>query len=202
MTLGEQLSTISDVAQRISDVMSSDNEIIVTETEREKNYYVGVSVSDIAATGHAMLIDLSDTSTYPHDDTGRIDFSALYLQVDRDSTAMGRVRVGVITRVGATNADVVYFGGIMFSKSDAQHIERDRNFAPSQIKTGVSGGDATRIAAPKVTNISGINTATPLLDAFGASKTPAVGDIVFSYERTAGVFNASAAGFYHGEVSA
>lgn len=180
--------------------VTEDGELMVAQTPQERNHYFGLKLTDVAATAHRMLIDLSDTTNYPHDSTGRIDLSALYLQVDRDTSATGVIRVGVITRVNATNADVVYSNGLQFTKSDDRHINRDRNFSPSQLKLDVVNGNAVHLAVPKSTNIAAINTTTGLVDLYGATKTPAVGDVVFSCDRTAGTYDATAAGFYHSEV--
>lgn len=183
---------------------SDDNEILITETERERDTFVAYTVADVSASGYAILIDLSDTTNFPHDRTGRIDLSAVYISVDRDSTATGRVRVGVITRVDGTNADITYVQGVNFAKSDERTILRDRRFSPSQIKLGVTGGVATRVLSSGAeTNVAAVNTATPLASPRGAGTvTPAVGDVILNYERTAGSYNLAVSATYHGEASA
>lgn len=197
---GDGNASFGDASTRNRPHITSDGEIFVTESERERNLMFGLSVADISAAGHRLLVDLSDTTSYPHNSTGRIDFSAIYLQVDRDSTATGRIRVGVITAINGTDATVVYFNGIAFEKSDDRHIQRDRNYAPSQLKTSVVGGVADRIAIPPIAGITAINTGVTLNDIYGNAKTPAVGDIIFTYERVAGTFNATVSGFYHSEA--
>jgi len=148
---------------------SDDNELLVTVTERERNLFAAVAVQDVTASGFRWLIDLS-----AQDRVGRVDLTNVYISVDRDSTATGRVRIGVITRVDGTNADVVYFQGVNFAKSDDRTILRDRNFSPSQIKCGVVAGETTRIKSVKETSIAG----------------------------SAGSYNFAVSTFYHSETAA
>ena len=99
--------------------VTEDGELMIAQTPQERNLYFGLRVNVSSTTIHRLLLDLSDTTNYPHNSSGRIDLSATYLQVDRSATGTtGAVRVGVITRVSATNADVVYTIGVTFEKSD------------------------------------------------------------------------------------
>lgn len=193
--------SVSGDFANISAVPNSDGtfSLSVTQSIQESNVYFALGLSNVNASGHRLLIDLSDTTTYPHDATGYINFSTVFMQVDRNATATGSITIGVITRVNATDADIVYFSGASFTKTEERHVLRDRNFAPSQLSTILSGGNAIKIATPKMTGITGVNTVTGLVDVFGVTKTPAVGDIVFSYSVTAGEYNTNVAGFYHAE---
>ena len=181
--------------------VTEDGELVVAQTPQERNAYVAMAVNDTNTTGHRLFIDLSDTTTYPHNFTGRVDFSTTYITVDRDTSATGRVRLGVIGSINGTSANVFYFAGIAFEKSDDRHLVRDRNYSPSQIKTGISGGLPNNMAVNAI-NVTAINTGVTLTDAYGNSKTPAVGDIVFSYIRDAGNFTTTASALYHTESTA
>lgn len=181
---------------------TSEGEIRTTVAEQEDNVFAAFGKTGIVATGWAVLVDKSDTTNFPHRETGRLDLSAVYLQVDRDSTGEGAARVGVVTRIDGTDADVTFVQGISFNKSDDRHINRDRNFSPSQLKCAVVGGATPYIASQfKQTNVAALNTATALDSPRGAATViPAVGDLVIYYERTAGSFDMSVSAFYHGQV--
>ncbi|TDH35718.1 hypothetical protein E2A64_10300 [Pseudohoeflea suaedae] len=182
---------------------SDDNEMLVTVTERERNALVAFAKQDVAADGHGILIDISDTANFPHDRTGRIDLTATYFQVDRATNSTGSVRLGVITRVDGTSADVTYVQGVRFDKSNEQHIERDRNYSPSQIKLGVVDGVANRVKGVNATGITAINTGASLESPNGAaSVVPGVGDVVLSWTRAAANYDFSISAFYHSEASA
>lgn len=181
---------------------TDDNEILTTVTERERGVYVALVRQNVADTAYAILVDLSDTTNFPHDRNGRIDVTAVFLQADRDATAEGAVRLGIITRVDGTSADVAFVQGIRFNKSDTRTIIRDRIFSPNQLKLGVSGGQLTKSLGSVTTGITAINTATPLDSPRGsATVTPGVGDLVAMFESAAGTYNATASVFYHGEVA-
>jgi hypothetical protein len=183
--------------------VSADGELYTTVTERERDVFTNHGVLNLSATIYAILVDKSDTVNWPHDETGRIDISALYVAVYRDSTATGAIRVGVITAVSGSSASVAWAMGLRFDKSNEQHIVRDRHWTPSQLKCAVVDGATPHMLVTTETGISAINTATPLASPRGAATvTPAVGDIIIHYERGAGTYNASVACFYHGEVNA
>lgn len=188
---------------------STNNEVSITEqgelmtaTAGEKlNVYARYAVTNIGATSYAILVDKSDTTNWKHATTGQLNISYVGLLVDRDATGAGDLRLGVITRVNGTDADVVYFTSIIFTKSDVRHLERDENYTPSEIKIRVTNGEWALGAAPKTTGITAINTATPLDSYLGSGTvTPAVGDLVIRFGWTAGSYDASAKVLYHGEA--
>lgn len=183
---------------------SEDGELLITEAERERDVFVSYMFTAVSADSYAILVDLSDTTNFPHDRTGRVDVTNSYILVDRDANAVGAARFGVITRINGTNADIAYVAGVTFEKSAERFIVRDRKYSPSQLKCGVEDGALNRILTSTVeTNIAAINTATPLDSALGtATVTPAVGDIIMKCTRSAGTFGASFAIFYHGEDTA
>lgn len=180
---------------------SDDNELIVTNADRQYNDYVAYSESGVSSSGYALLIDLSDTVNFPHENTGALAMSSTYFQVDREQNSTGSVVIGVITRIDGTDADVTYFQGVTFNKSSERSIVRDRNFSPSQIKLGVIGGEAIHIATTGIaTGITAINTGITLPTPVGTA-TPAVGDIVVSWSQAAANFDFSVSGFYRSTVS-
>jgi hypothetical protein len=182
---------------------SDDNEILTTVTERERSVFAAVSSGDISATAYAGFIDLSNTTGMPHTRDGRIDLCAVYINVDRNSTAAGQVQLGVITRIDGTDCDIEYVQGVGFEKSDQRTITRDRLFSPNQLKCGVVGGALNRVASQFTeTNVTAINTGGTLTDAHGNTFTPAVGDLIVKFSRTAGTYSAAVSCFYHGERSA
>lgn len=163
----------------------------------------------MAASTGFLLVDLSDAggvggSGYKHDQTGRIDISAIKISIDRDgTTAAGTIKVGVITAITATGASITWFFTLDFSKSDQGHISYSENAAPSQFKCGVSAGAATRLVSnDKDTNNTRFQNDTAIAAATGSNVIPAVGDIVIDALNSAGTYAFSARVFYHAESSA
>lgn len=181
---------------------SNDREIYVTETEREKNVVSRYEVSGVDATKWICLVDLSDTTNWKHESTTRIDISAIGIMVDRAANSVGAVNIGVVTRVDGTNGDVKFFSALGFSNTSETFIRFFENYAPSQVKLGVSGGVLTRLVSNGgVTNDTAIQTDVSL-DSFRGSGTvaPAVGDIVVRFLYTSGTsYNSVVRVFYHAE---
>lgn len=169
------------------------------------NVQVSYSKSDISATSWAVLIDLSDTVNWPHLPGNGIDFSYMSLQVDKPANALGRLQVGVVTRVNATNGDVSVFRGIIFDKDDgAGRIDRTENFSPSQIRTEVvSGLTPNLLTSTRILNDTGIQTDIALDSPTGTANVfPAIGDIVVRFLHTSGgAWNAAISALYHANPS-
>ena len=62
---------------------SADNEVLTTVTERERDVIAAYSASNINTDTYAVLIDLSDTTNFPHDRTARIDLTNTFFNIDR-----------------------------------------------------------------------------------------------------------------------
>ena len=184
--------------------VTEDGEMATTVTERERNVWVTFVKTGIIATSYAILIDLDDTTNFPHDQTGRIDVSLIKMSVDRDATATGKMRMGVITRIDGTDADITYFSNLLFGKSDVRAVTSETNYAPSQVKLGVSAGALTRgVSNAKDLNVAAVNTGVTLESPRGAGTvTPAVGDVILKMEWAAGEYDARAMLLYHSEGSA
>lgn len=170
------------------------------KSERDDPVYAALGFTDISATEYFGLVDLSDTVNFPHKDRGRADIFSAYFQADRNSTATGSVRIGVITRINGTDADVAFILGIRFDNSDTRRVLRDRQF-PAPIKCGQSGGVLTKAMGSITTGIAAINTGVTLTGPQGRTFTPAVGDLIVALERTAGTYSGSVSIQYAGNVS-
>jgi len=64
---------------------------------------------DIDAETSFMLVDLSDTTNWPHTNTGHIDILYILITVAPDATYAGDIQLGFLTNVDAENGD---FNGI------------------------------------------------------------------------------------------
>ena len=68
-------------------------------------FTVHLDVQAVAVQTAYSLIDLSDTATWPHTDTGHINLEYIIIEVDPDSTYLGEIKFGFLTNVDATNGD-------------------------------------------------------------------------------------------------
>ena len=183
--------------------LSNGGEVWVTETERENNVRASYAQSGIAASAWAVLVDLSDTTTWPHDFTGSIHVSHISLQVDKAANSVGLIQLGVVKRISATDGDVTMFSSLRF-ENGTNDLVRDVNVAPSQIKCDVVGGVTPKMVSNiSVLNDTGLQTDLAIQSASGSTVFPAVGDIVMRIVHTSGGPWTAAAGIlYHSHEAA
>ncbi len=185
--------------------VTSDGEMATTATERERNVMLKLARSAVSSTVYVALIDLSDTTNFPHDSTGRIDVSWIRGVIDKSTASRGTVSVGVITRIDGTDADISYLTSFPFENNGETKIIIEFNVSPSQIKFGTSSGNLHQSITDDVeTSVVAVNTGLTLDSVRGAGTvTPAVGDIILKAAHTAGgAYNATVELLYHSESTA
>jgi len=149
----------------------------------------------IAATQDFILIDLSDTTTYPHANTGWIHTSNMVLGIDASSDANYLVQIGFLENVDGTNGD---FHGI-FDVSGSKKTGVNQNVsitqapeAPQMRSSGLLGpvmADQTGFQ----TDVNLASTADP-----ATVDTPSGnGDVAVRVTITAGDINLSILMGYH-----
>lgn len=179
---------------------SADNEVYTTTTERERDVSVSAKVTGITATQYLLVIDLSDTTNWPHDRTGRIDITSTFLFVDRAASTAGAVAMGVITRIDENSADISFVSEITFNNQSDRQVSAYRQFSPSQLKCDVVDGKTPHILTNgKALGVTTIKTGTTMNSANGTLVEPEVGDIVARFAWTNGSYDAIVSGTYHGE---
>lgn len=180
-------------------------ELWVTETERENNVRASYALTGIQASAWAVLVDLSDDVNWPHDGTARIHISLINAQIDKAANSVGLMQLGVVTRVDATNGDVTMIASMRFENDNTlgDHMARDVNVAPSQIKCDVVDGATPKmISNVRVLNDTGLQTDTAIPSARGVNVAPAVGDIVIRFVHTSGGAWTGAVGvLYHAHAT-
>ena len=63
----------------------------------------------VNVTTNVVLVDLSDTVNFPHDETGYINITGIKVQFDKLAASTCSVRLGVVTHVNASTGSVKYF---------------------------------------------------------------------------------------------
>ncbi len=176
-------------------VIVDENGDVVPQATSTDAYFVAAGESGLTTDGGEIIIDPSDTSGYPHTETGGIKIDALYAQVGKTNSATGNVLFGVIVRIDETDADVKVFQGITFNNASDRQILRDRNYAPNSINIKVVGGEVPAIVSSGVLTTTVFNTSGTNETPIGTA-TPAVGDFVVLWANTAGTFDYSVSAFY------
>lgn len=182
---------------------SGDLQAILTETDgtvRSKNDFVDdrdkvVAVSyvkfDVAVTTYYILIDLSNTTTYPHaNGTGGIFIARSNAKgLKTNSGAKWAVTAFVILRIDGTDADIAALPGISFSLRDASTLsspEQIINFFPVMLDLTVVAGAMVNTLSNHIETVTAVNTGVTLEDAAGNNVAPAVGDFVIRAELISG----------------
>jgi hypothetical protein len=154
----------------------------------------------ITADKYIILVDLDDTTNYPHNSgTSCLNIDSFSLSINfSTNTAEANVKVGVITRIDGTNADISYLISETSSVQSAnESITVFQNFQPSAVKFEVSGGAIVGgVTNDKDTNNNSVNTGLSL-DSPTGNVTPAVGDIIVFFDYIADNYNAVVSILYH-----
>jgi len=80
---------------------------------------VHLDTGAIAATEGFMLVDLSDTTDWPHTEVGNIDLCWVHGAIDPDAAFVGTLVIGYLLDVGAADGDFHHILGVSFvRKSD------------------------------------------------------------------------------------
>lgn len=167
--------------------VTDDGELMISETERERNVRASYALTGIQANAWAILVDLSDTTNWPHNESTAIHISLINAQVDRAANSVGLMQLGVVTRVDGTNGDVMMVASMRFENNSETHISRDVNVSPSQVKCNVvAGATPHMISNVKVLNDTGLQTDVAIPTARGVNAAPGVGDIVIRFVHTSG----------------
>lgn len=184
---------------KVTDPIEFPAEPLTVSVEDHPSVFVA-HTETVSATGYMILVDKSDTDNFHHVNTGSINLLSTYLSVDKTNSATGTLALGIVTRVSATDADVVFFQGLSFSNASERTIIRDRNFFPSVIRCRVTAGNMASVVAPKTLNIAALNSATPIPTAAGTTAAPQVGDLIASWVVSAGNFTYNTSVFYDTEA--
>lgn len=182
-------------------IVTDSGELWITETERENNVFVQYTAAYSADT-YVILVS-KDNVLWPHKIQGqngdRIDVTAIYYAIDLVANTSASVRLGVITRIDGTNADIKYVIGIPFEAGATKAIIVESLMGiQSQVKLDF---DANGVLQHGLSNLSeddvaAVNTGAALPSP-GGNITPGLGDVILKYDHTAGSSTFGVFLFYH-----
>lgn len=128
----------------------------------------------------AIIIDLSDTTNWPHKQTGSIDIATIWVDFDKIGTSTCTVKIGVVTAVDSSSGTVTYF---WVANSTMNHVSTPGVNSPELnglIRAKVSSAGTTPfiLSNNKHTSSTLYQTDVTLPTANGTYVVPAAGDIV------------------------
>lgn len=124
-----------------------------------------------------ILIDLSDTTNYPHSNTGYIHLEEIYIDVDSGSSSVYTITVGFLENVDATDGDLYEIMHIDGSKDAGLSKEIHKKFYPNGPKCTSSSIATSGITLNDTTYQTDVNLATTI-DPSTADTPPGSGDLV------------------------
>lgn len=94
-----------------------------------------------AITTNTVIIDLSDTSGWPHKDTGELNIDYYRFDIDRVATSSTSIKLGVLNYVNSSTGSVTWFAiyGSSLNVSNTSQLTQT-NFLPASIKCRVNTG--------------------------------------------------------------
>lgn len=129
----------------------------------------------------AIVVDLSNTTNWPHRNTGSIDVAGIWVDFDRTGTSTSTVKVGVVNAVDSSSGTITYF---WVSNNTTNHAATPGPTTPtlggSLIRALVSSNGTTPyiLSNNKHTASTLYQTDVTLPTANGTFVAPAAGDIV------------------------
>jgi len=147
---------------------------------------IHLDAEDVAATTGFMLIDLSDTTNWPHTNTGHIDILFFIVSTDPTTSFRGDIELGFLSSVDATNGDLNELFEI--------HLEKQQDSSVLAFNYGAYGValETDHFFGPVTTNDTIWQTDVNLQGPDGATSYPSGnGDLVMHVTRTAGDISVS-----------
>ena len=167
--------------------------IPVTEAHREQ-FYIHLDAENIGAATGFMLIDLSDTTNWPHTNTGHIVLQTLSVDINADTSYRGDISLGFLSDVDGTNGDLNEITTFHYTQG-APDLSEQRDYR---------GGINLQVAdwfGPTTSDSTVWQTDVDLQGPDGATSYPSGdGDFVLFVSRTAGNVDVGITALYETEA--
>lgn len=150
----------------------------------------------LAASQDFILVDISDTTNYPHANTDWLHIAWINVGIDSDNSGDYIIEFGFLENVDGTNGDFYPIGSVQGSKS----IGNSASGFWAMLPEGPKCKAESVTASTTVLNDTAFNTATSLATTLspGAIATPSgERDLVMRVTRNAGSFVVTAQVYYH-----
>ena len=112
--------------------VNPENYLDVSTHSNHDGTSMAFSAAGVAATTGYVLVDLSDSTNYPHTETGRVDIDWIIMDYLGDNACVGSIEVGFIASITSSNAD---WHSLAKAHLDKKETERpiQINFNPQHI---------------------------------------------------------------------
>lgn len=157
----------------------------ILRSSKEEPVALKYHINGLTTSTSTVLIDLSDTTNFPHKYTGAINIANISVQVDKLDTSSGTIKIGVVTRVDVSSADVKYFYEASYNNTVAasflNEVTRFTNTAGFFFRTKVNSANNTPYIISNDTSNTAIFQTDVQLPSPNGNILPGKGDIVLSF---------------------
>lgn len=183
-----------DIGDPVPIGVTDQGELLINNHATQKQECLLYDSGLITTTTYACLIDLSaETDT----NYANIDNLAITCKLTTNN-ANADVKIGVITRIDAVDADISWLVSIPFTcTNNNTFLSYINNYQTSSIRFEVTGGVLVKGHTNSIsTSVALVNTALTLPSPRG-NITPAVGDVVCVFAHSAHNFYSTISAVYH-----
>jgi len=147
----------------------------------------------VAADTGYIIVDLSDTSGFPHRNDAAVILNSLHVEAEVLSSGVFSLLFGVLTEVDATNGSVSFFERIQMESAAGAIISLDK-FWRAGLNLRVLADESTPylVTGLKHTANTTWQTDTALANPTGVNVAPASGDLVMFIDEVSGSGNINA----------
>lgn len=168
---------------------TANGELLTNTLASNRSARANYNSATVSADTYVLMVDVSDTVNYPHSETNEIIVDAFSMSIAFGSnTSSATIRLGVITAIDGTDADISYLITEHPSVQSAnESVHLSENVQPSGIVFRVEGGSLSgSITNDTATAVTAVNTGITLASTRGVNVTPAVGDVVAFLDHSTG----------------
>lgn len=144
-----------------------------------------------------VIVDLSDTTNWPHKDNGAINISSIRIEVDKAAASTTTVRLGVVNFINTSTGSVTWFytSGNELNVSNTESVgyasfgEGFLRLKATQTATPTDGTTHYVISNEKTSGSTVYQTDVKLPSLITAGTAPGLGDIVMEVTKAAAAVN-------------
>lgn len=176
--------------------INSDGYADVTQHAHPDNGWVHFHSGDITASQDFILVDISDTTNYPHTLTTYCHLEWLRLEVDSSNTGDYTVEVGFLNNVDGTDGDFYSISNVNGSKQAGNTKEVSYPFYPNGPRCTIGSTVSSDSSLNDTAFQTDVNLASTV-DPSTADVPSGTGDLVLRVTRNAGTIVVAVDISYH-----
>lgn len=179
--------------------ITGDNELLTNTFASSKQGSLTLDSGLISSTTYKLLVDKSDTASFPHNETNSISIDHISQDVTFSTgNADAEISYGLITRIDGTSSDISWLKSFFYSAANANTSRSSVvNFQPSSLV--FDNNNIKGLTNDISTSVTAVNTSSTLDCPTGSLTSPALGDVIVRYTYVADSYNSNLTVLYHSD---